>query len=296
MIIDDKNARFTDVQRQADGVVRGNIEITILREQAAVVVEFAHVDFRLVSRAETQSGPDLGLQADPETDTGRGIVVVITQVRGIGGENGEVAEALGLESLVGEDRADTPGTVLGKLGRVGCRNEQLCQVDAGRVVAVSAGKGHEIVRSAKSRGNEKSCRPALVFGVHAAVAVDRDAQAAILVVHPVVAELRNQEHFVVTIDALVTVTDTETTLTRCRITLIAGCARRRVTAHRGEKRGADIIALALPDHAGGVVTGGQRILGVGHAGSGKALVESTDTVGEISVGGPAADGQQQQQQ
>ena len=51
--------------------------------------------------------------------------MVVAEIVGIGGIRREIAQPLGLEALISDDAADTPGSRLGQFRRIGRGDEQL---------------------------------------------------------------------------------------------------------------------------------------------------------------------------
>ena len=127
--------------------------------------------------------------------------------------------------------------------RVGRRDEQLRKVDAGGRGAV-----------------EGAGRP---VGVHAAVAVDGEAETAVGAELLVEAEVRDEEEFRVAVD-LAGEQAEGAGETR-------GVADDLVAAVGIEERQPGVVAFAQEGDAGRVGGDGERVLGKGYAGAGKAL-------------------------
>jgi hypothetical protein len=173
---------------------------------------------------------------------------------------GEGAQALGGKALVGQVERNAHRVVLVQpVGHRG-RDEELLQVDTGVPGLAKGGKG-----------------AAVVLGVHAAVAVDRQAQAQALVELPRQAELGNEEGLAA-VAAVVAVQPGA-------IALDAGATAGQEDIQAG------IQAVADPGGSGGVGGPGQGVLRQRDAGAGHALALDAVAVGEIAVGGMGHPGQ-----
>ncbi len=190
---------------------------------------------------------------------------------GEGGEPGCVVEslqALGLETLVTQQQGGADRMPRRHLVRDGRRHDQLHQVDPERSRAAQDVGGARAAVEVALR----------VVGVHAAIAVDRDAQRQVVAQHVVVAGLRHAEPVAVALDAAVQRRQ-------------AGAAALGV-APGTEEFEAEVEARARPDHAGGIGGSAERILRQGGGRAAHALGLEAVAVREVAVGGECGQGRQ----
>lgn len=162
---------------QADAVVLRDVEAAVVGEQALVALELAGLDLRRPGHAEGQA---VGEPASPAQAQTPAVGVVVAVVADLGrrlGHGGEAADATRLEALPGIVEADAEAVALTETPGQRRGDEHLAQVDAGLALHAS----------------ECSKRIAAVVGVHAAVAVHRQAECQALAELAGVAEFGDQE-------------------------------------------------------------------------------------------------------
>ncbi len=146
---------FTRGDREPGGPGRGDVEGTLLGEEALVLLEARHREARLVARADREHRQELPEIADPRAEAGRAVVVAVAQASGVARLRREAGEPAGLEGLIREDGRDAERVTAEGL-RVGRREESLLQVDSG-LAGIEGRAG--------------------VVGVHPAVAEEREAES-----------------------------------------------------------------------------------------------------------------------
>ena len=263
-VILDARPRQTTLEHLRD------VEIALLGEEPAVVVELLHLQHLAPAQATAQLIGELALPAELEAVAPGVVGAVVGESARVGGKAGEASEPLGREALVGDHRRDAEGVVLVELPRPGGRDEQLLQVHPGLA------------------GAEGAHVAAAVLGVHAAVGEDRDAQGLALGELAVVTGAGDHEGLVLALAAAGHQVE--------GAWLWGTATLDRVLPAGREELGADIGAVANEGHAGRIGGRGEAVLGKRGAGTGHALVDGAVAVGEVAVGGQRLGGCQRRQQ
>ena len=178
-------------KRQAERIVLGHIERAV-GEQAGVLLELVHVHAARPRGTEAQAGRNLTEPANAHAEARRPVPPAIADVRRVLGERRETLEAVRLEALEDQQRRDADGVSRQHFIRHAGRGDELHDIDAELVAAEQEVRG----LVAADGGREVRARHAIVaaiFGIQAAVAVDRQAPGQAVADAPADGALRQHE-------------------------------------------------------------------------------------------------------
>ena len=141
-----------EVRRRIDGdaglQARRNVEVALLGEQAAVVLELVHVDTRVAGDAEPQARSNRPFDARAHAAAPRDVGAGVAEVRGSDENPLNAVQAFDLDLLAGEDRRNADREARSQRLGEGDREKRLLQVDAGLAKAERAGPWAEWSRRA----------------------------------------------------------------------------------------------------------------------------------------------------